>query len=78
MNEHYFSDDGSYGTATGMIIVDTEKWTPDMWDAIIESSDMERSGVALHFASGRHLWQDEMCNKCGLRPEQVDREWSDK
>lgn len=68
----YFAVDGSFGKAEGLVVVDTTDWTPDMWECIEEEWEHSRPALAKHFASGYHLWQDAMCNSCGLRPEQVD------
>lgn len=73
----YFAIDGNYGVAEGLIIADTTEWTPDMWELMEEEPEHTRPELAKHFASAYHLWKDEMCNSCGLRPEQVDRQWGD-
>jgi len=35
----YFAKDGSYGDASGLVIVDTSKWTMETWQMIHETSD---------------------------------------
>jgi hypothetical protein len=44
--KHYFAMDGSYGSATEILIVDTSLWDNTDWAAIEEASDDERSNVA--------------------------------
>lgn len=68
MSNTYFGDDGNYGPAKGIIILDTSNWEPEMWREIIDVEDTERSSLAVHFSSGVHLWKDAMCNICGLTP----------
>lgn len=43
MSGTYFAKDGSYGDATGLVIVDTSKWTEEQWQMIEETSDSFRS-----------------------------------
>ena len=47
----YFSTDGSYGDANGLIIVNTNAWPQDDWDKIEAASDWERPIVALEIAA---------------------------
>ena len=42
----YFAQDGSYGDARGLIIVDTNSWSQDDWNAIEEVSDIHRASIA--------------------------------
>ena len=46
MSKSYFALDGSYGDATEILIVDTDDWTPEEWDAINYATDDERSDMA--------------------------------
>ena len=39
----YFAKDGSYGDASGLVIVDTSKWSEETWQMIEETSDEFRS-----------------------------------
>lgn len=48
MSKVYFAADGSYGTAAGLIVIDTADWTQDDWDSVESSSDGDRAVVALH------------------------------
>jgi len=68
MSNTYFSDDGNYGPANGLIMFNTDGWSPEMWQEIIDVEDNERSSLAVHFSSGHHPWRDAMCNTCGLTP----------
>ena len=42
----YFAQDGSYGDALGMVIMDTVLWTADDWEAMDEAIDYERVALA--------------------------------
>ena len=42
----YFAQDGSYGDAAGLIIIDTRAWPQDDWDAVESASDYTRANVA--------------------------------
>lgn len=44
--KHYFSQDGNYGDADSLTVVDTSRWTSDDWDAIDEAPDYDRVRVA--------------------------------
>lgn len=44
--DFYFSNDGSYGSAEDMVILDTSDWTADDWDVIEYSTDMHRVEAA--------------------------------
>jgi len=42
----YFATDGNYGTAIGLEVLDTAKWTAGDWRKIENASDSERALVA--------------------------------
>lgn len=42
----YFAQDGSYGDALGMAIIDTALWTAEDWEAMDEAIDYERVALA--------------------------------
>jgi len=67
MSKSYFNEDGSYGSTSGMVVLDTTGWQPEMWREI-EDSGPDRVSLAIHFSSGYHPWRDAMCNVCGLTP----------
>lgn len=46
MSKHYFAADGNYGSAEGLVIVDTSDWTEEEWDAIDAARDSERPAIA--------------------------------
>ena len=46
----YFAADGSYGDATGLVIIDTSNLTEEDWLTIEEASDSERAQVAATLA----------------------------
>jgi len=43
----YFAADGNYGSADGMVVVDTTTWSEEDWTQVEEASDSERAQVAL-------------------------------
>jgi len=43
---HYFAQDGNYGDAYGMSIMETSHWNQDDWDIIEQASDADRPVVA--------------------------------
>jgi hypothetical protein len=47
----YFAEDGTYGNAKGLLVLDTELWTEDDWHKIDTASDNERATVALSIAN---------------------------
>ena len=49
----YFASDGSYGTVSGLVIVDTSQWSDDDWTRIAESSDYDRASIAASIAIDR-------------------------
>ena len=46
----YFANDGSYGDAAGLVILDTRAWNQEQWDAVENASDYERVAIALNVA----------------------------
>lgn len=42
----YFAQDGNYGYAFDMVILNTDKWTDEDWLLIEQASDFERVRVA--------------------------------
>lgn len=42
----YFATDGSFGDATGLVIIDTSDWDQDDWDHVGFATDNERLSVA--------------------------------
>lgn len=41
-NRTYFTADGSYGEAKGLVILPTENWTEAEWDEVSNMGDSER------------------------------------
>jgi hypothetical protein len=39
MSYTYFAEDGNYGDASGLVIVDTSDWTEEQWQMIEGTSD---------------------------------------
>ena len=46
----YVSSDGSYGSAEGMVIVETSKWTHDDWNQLEYAVTEEMPEVAMEIA----------------------------
>ena len=46
----YFAGDGSYGDASGLVIIDTRAWNNDQWQAVEESHDYSRAALAAMIA----------------------------
>lgn len=49
----YFAQDGSFGDAHGIIILDTDDWTNKQWLKIDQADDDDRIVVALEIATKR-------------------------
>lgn len=51
MSQHFFTAEGTFGPATldDHVVLDTSKWTDEMWDTIDHASDDERMYVAISF-----------------------------
>ena len=47
----YFAQDGSYGDAAGLIIIDARDWNDDQWDRVDNALDLMRASVALEIAA---------------------------
>ena len=46
----YFAQDGSFGRADGMVVLDVSEWTNDDWESIELCSDDDRVRMALEIA----------------------------
>jgi hypothetical protein len=46
MTSTYFAEDGSYGTAQNLEVIDTSEWTGEDWAEIENASDDRRAGTA--------------------------------
>ena len=46
----YFAMDGNYGSAHGLVVIDTNGWNDEDWDAIENSTDSDRFIVAVTIA----------------------------
>lgn len=42
----YFAEDGSFGSADGMVILDTSKWSAVDWERVEQAGDDLRSTAA--------------------------------
>ena len=52
MTLHYFAEDGNYGDANGIVIVDTTKWTEADWDKLEEGYEWQKPFIAKTIAAG--------------------------
>lgn len=50
--DYYFAQDGSYGVATDLVLVDTTDWSEDDWQLIEFSTDSERASIAQRLSEG--------------------------
>lgn len=71
MSKAYFAQDGNYGSADGITVVDTEEWTDEDWQAIDECLDDERPWQAeliarKHGAKRWEIWYRDY--ETGVRP----------
>lgn len=62
--KHYFSPDGNYGDATGLVVIDTEDWSPADWDYIEGLSEGRRAEVAEDLEAGRGSLDFQDCTVC--------------
>lgn len=46
----YFAGDGSYGDASGLVIIDTRAWNNEQWDRVESASDYARAALAAMIA----------------------------
>lgn len=43
---HYFAEDGNFGSADGLVVIETTKWNENDWDEIESSNDWNRPSTA--------------------------------
>jgi hypothetical protein len=55
---HYFADDGNYGDANGLVVIDTALFTDGDWTLIEEASDWQRASIARDIALAKIVEQD--------------------
>jgi hypothetical protein len=55
---HYFADDGNYGDANGLVVIDTALFTDEDWTLIEEASDWQRASIARDIALAKIVEQD--------------------
>jgi hypothetical protein len=75
MTRLFFAEDGSYGDASEMLIVDLDdrRWSDERLTALSEASDSHRIDVAYHFVNiddgdEEHFPdEDDVCRLCGLK-----------
>ncbi len=51
MTLHYFAEDGNYGDASNLEVLDTSNWTQDEWQEVEEASDSTRVYIAAYIAN---------------------------
>lgn len=77
---YYFADDGNWGDASGLVIIDENDYTftNEMWELISDAGDRSRMEYVQHFkdvadGSEEHDWTDSVeCAVCNLTKEQVN------
>lgn len=77
MNALYFAEDGSWGNAEDILILDedaTDHFTQAVWERISDASDNERLDIARHFAYNECVTNDDTpeCQTCGLTANQIN------
>jgi hypothetical protein len=76
----YFALDGSYGSAWGLVVVDTTRWSNAMWGLVEDCSDDVRGELAEHFANNVHHFEkhhdgaEPRCEWCSLSEEDLQEE----
>jgi len=78
---HYFSPDGNWGGADGLLIVDTSSWTEEMFEVMSEELDRLKVSLARHFSEGKHEFEtseneftgenEDICIECELSKENL-------
>lgn len=48
-NLTYFAKDGSYGDGEGILVINTDGWTNEMWETIENATDEMRIVIAHRF-----------------------------
>lgn len=66
MVKHYFSTDGNYGNAEGLVIIDTTDWSAEVWAYIEGLDEGYRAEVTEDIAAGRGSIDQQDC------PEYMD------
>lgn len=86
MATFYFAEDGNWGSASDLILIDEDdyKFTDAMWELISDSGDNSRLSIVEHFkgvADGdeEHVWIDhtdnptaKICGVCELTEAEVN------
>lgn len=57
---HYFAVDGSFGSADGIIVVDTSDFTGADWDEVEDASDAERVDVVKRIVAAKSGNPDQL------------------
>lgn len=60
VEKHYFSPDGNYGNAEGLVIVQTFLWTKDDWEELENVHESEYSDKALEISSRYDIAEEVM------------------
>lgn len=55
MQELYFAEDGNWGNAENILIVDIDEWTQETLDYVEDSSDFYRHSIVLALSLGNSL-----------------------
>jgi len=54
MDKSYFAEDGNFGSAYGLVIVDTSGWSEEDWLLIEEVPDHQRAELARQLSELRN------------------------
>jgi len=53
MSDYYFAQDGNWGSAEEILLVDTTNWTEEDWQLIDDATDSERGQIAQRLSEER-------------------------
>jgi len=51
--DYYFAQDGNWGSAEEILLVDTTNWTEEDWELIEDATDSERGQIAQRLSEER-------------------------
>jgi hypothetical protein len=65
MNMYYFAEDGNYGDANNLLVVDGDIFTPEQWQEIEDSTDTTRLEYARSVSDSWTADTVVLCDGCG-------------
>jgi hypothetical protein len=63
--DYYFADDGNWGDASGLLIIETEMVDKHFWEVLESTTDHDRNSFAAWFKSNDHD-QEDTSNQYGF------------